>query len=88
MMFRPYQDRQLTCCQLISNNENSMLNVRGLGNPRAVRRLQHSLQSLSPWMVFFIKTKLDRRRMERVRRKCNFLFGLEVDVDRFHEACV
>lgn len=54
-------------------------NVRGLGSPRTVRRLRHSLKLYNPQIVFFIETKVSRSHMERVRRSCGFLNGIDVD---------
>ncbi|GMI90334.1 hypothetical protein HRI_002702700 [Hibiscus trionum] len=54
-------------------------NVRGLGKPQAINRLRNSLRGNHPHILFLMETKLDRRRMERVRRSCGFLFGIDVD---------
>lgn len=54
-------------------------NVHGLGNPRTIRRLQHSLKNYNPQIVFFMETKLYRNRMERIRHRCGFANGIEVD---------
>ncbi|KAG8486545.1 hypothetical protein CXB51_020029 [Gossypium anomalum] len=54
-------------------------NVRGLGNPRTVRRLRHSLKLHYPQMVFFMETKINKYQMEKVRRSCDFLFDIDVD---------
>ncbi|KAG8482089.1 hypothetical protein CXB51_027072 [Gossypium anomalum] len=54
-------------------------NVRGLGRPRTIRRLRHTLKVHNPQIVFFMETKLEKRKMEQVRRKCGFVYGLEVD---------
>ncbi|KAA3460557.1 reverse transcriptase [Gossypium australe] len=53
-------------------------NVRGLGNPLAVRRLRFMLKQHNPDMVFFMKTKVNDRRMERIRRRSGFINGIEV----------
>ncbi|TYI57425.1 hypothetical protein E1A91_D11G280000v1 [Gossypium mustelinum] len=39
-------------------------NVWGLGSPRTVHRLRHWLRLYIPHIVFFMETKIDRRRME------------------------
>ncbi|GMI91034.1 hypothetical protein HRI_002772700 [Hibiscus trionum] len=54
-------------------------NVRGLGMPRTVRRLQHVLRDLNPSVVFLIETKLRGAQMAQVRRRCGFLNGIDVD---------
>ncbi|GMI75496.1 hypothetical protein like AT4G29090 [Hibiscus trionum] len=54
-------------------------NVRGLGKPRAVNRLRNSLRGNHPHILFLMETKLDRRRMEKVRCSCGFVFGIDVD---------
>ncbi|KAA3479287.1 reverse transcriptase [Gossypium australe] len=51
-------------------------NVCGLGNPRAVRRLQFLLKQHNPDMVFLMETKVDSKRMERIRRRSGFVNGL------------
>lgn len=48
-------------------------NVWGLGKPRTIRRLRHSLKTCNPQLVFF------SLQMERVRRSCGFANGIEVD---------
>ncbi|GMJ07053.1 hypothetical protein HRI_004374500 [Hibiscus trionum] len=53
-------------------------NVRGLGKPRAVNRLKNKLRGVHPHILFLIETKLDKRRMEKVRRHCGFMFGIDV----------
>ncbi|KAL4377488.1 hypothetical protein GQ457_02G029520 [Hibiscus cannabinus] len=53
-------------------------NVRELGNPRAINHLRNSLSGCHPQVVFLMKTKLDARRMERIRCKCGYLFGIDV----------
>ncbi|XP_016676453.1 uncharacterized protein [Gossypium hirsutum] len=54
-------------------------NVRGLGQPRAVRRLKHKLRQVQPQILFLIETKVSGRRTEVVRRKCGFVHGIDVD---------
>lgn len=39
------------------------------------------LKLYKPRLVFFMKKKLDTKRMEVVRRKCGFDFGFEVGAD-------
>ncbi|GMI79785.1 hypothetical protein HRI_001647800 [Hibiscus trionum] len=53
-------------------------NVRGLGRPRTVRRLQHWLRDVNPTVIFFIETKLQSDKMEKVRRKCGYPNGIDV----------
>ncbi|KAA3479527.1 expansin-A1-like [Gossypium australe] len=38
-------------------------NARGLGNPQAIKRLQHTLKFYKPQMIL-METKLDHNRME------------------------
>ncbi|XP_016669937.1 uncharacterized protein [Gossypium hirsutum] len=54
-------------------------NVRGLGNPRTVWRLRHSLKLYNPQIVFFMETKIIKNQMERIRRRCGFQNGIDVD---------
>ncbi|GMJ14221.1 hypothetical protein HRI_005091300 [Hibiscus trionum] len=53
-------------------------NVRGLGTPRAVTRLKNSLRGHNPHILFLIETKITVRRMERVRHRCGFRYGIDV----------
>ncbi|KHG10692.1 BEACH domain-containing lvsC [Gossypium arboreum] len=53
-------------------------NVCGLGSPRIVRRLRQVVKSYYPRLVFFFKTKIDENRIEKVRRCCDFNYGIEV----------
>ncbi|KAK5802450.1 hypothetical protein PVK06_030041 [Gossypium arboreum] len=53
-------------------------NVRGLGNLRTVRRLWFSLKQHNPKMVFFMETKIDDKHMEKIRRRCGFVNGIDV----------
>ncbi|XP_052485248.1 uncharacterized protein LOC128040512 [Gossypium raimondii] len=54
-------------------------NVRGLGRPRAVRRLRFLLKQNNPQLVFFMETKVSGKRMEKIRRRCGFMNGIDVD---------
>ncbi|GMJ08089.1 hypothetical protein HRI_004478100 [Hibiscus trionum] len=54
-------------------------NVRGLGMPRTVRRLQQMLRDLNPSVVFLSETKLRSAQMAQVRRRCGFTKGIDVD---------
>ncbi|KAA3470617.1 reverse transcriptase [Gossypium australe] len=68
-------------CQWASRPDamkNISWNVRGLGSPRAVRRLRHLCKQFNPQMVFLMETKLDQKRMERVRRSCGFVNGINI----------
>ncbi|MBA0811218.1 hypothetical protein Gohar_003142, partial [Gossypium harknessii] len=53
-------------------------NVHGLGSPRAVHRLWYLLKQHNPQMVFFMETKIDEKRMEKVRRRCGFVNGIDL----------
>ncbi|KAA3460834.1 BEACH domain-containing lvsC [Gossypium australe] len=54
-------------------------NIRGLGNPQAVRRLRHSLKLHNPQVVFFMETKINKFKMEKVRQSCGYQFGIDVE---------
>ncbi|KAA3489221.1 reverse transcriptase [Gossypium australe] len=56
-------------------------NVRGLRSPRKVRRLRYFLKQQNPYMVFLMETKIDKKRMEKVRRKCGFVNGFEIEAE-------
>ncbi|KAA3469443.1 reverse transcriptase [Gossypium australe] len=56
-------------------------NVLGLGSPRAVRRLCFLVKQHNPHLLFLMETKLDKKRMEKVRRKCGFVHGIEVEAE-------
>lgn len=53
-------------------------NVCGLGSPRVVRRLWFLLKQNNPQMIFFMETKVNERRMEKIRRRCGFMNGFDV----------
>ncbi|GMI94996.1 hypothetical protein HRI_003168900 [Hibiscus trionum] len=54
-------------------------NVRGLGKPRTVGRLNQKLREENPSIFFLVETKLSAARMEKVRKKCGFPNGIDVD---------
>ncbi|KAA3490114.1 reverse transcriptase [Gossypium australe] len=56
-------------------------NVRGLGSPRAVRRLRHLIKQQNPRMVFLMETKLDKKRMEMARKSCGLVNGIEIEAE-------
>ncbi|KAA3485417.1 reverse transcriptase [Gossypium australe] len=56
-------------------------NVRGLGSPRAVRRLRYLCKQQNPHIVFLMETKLNQKRMESVRRRCSFSSGFEIEAE-------
>ncbi|KAA3483968.1 reverse transcriptase [Gossypium australe] len=47
----------------------------------AVRRLRHLLKQHHPHLVFLMETKLDSKRMDRVRRSCGFINGIDVEAE-------
>lgn len=51
--------------------------VHRLGSPLALRRLQQMLKLHNLHIVFFIETKLDSIKMERVRRKGGFVHDID-----------
>ncbi|GLT94950.1 hypothetical protein SLE2022_126590 [Rubroshorea leprosula] len=54
-------------------------NCRGLGNPRAVRSLIELVRIKQPTVVFLSETLLDKRGMERIRRRLGFKHCFVVD---------
>ncbi|KAA3485548.1 reverse transcriptase [Gossypium australe] len=56
-------------------------NVRGLGNPRAIRRLRHLIKQHNPQFIFLMETKLSKQRMSKARRSCGFIYGIDVDAE-------
>ncbi|KAA3485196.1 BEACH domain-containing lvsC [Gossypium australe] len=56
-------------------------NVRGLGSLQTTRRLQYFLKQQNSHMVFLMETKIDKQRMERVRKSCGFLNGIEIEAE-------
>ncbi|KAK8349381.1 hypothetical protein V6Z12_A06G136900 [Gossypium hirsutum] len=54
-------------------------NILGLERFQIVRRLQHLLTNINPFVVFLIETKLQGSTMVEVRCKCGFLNGINVD---------
>ncbi|GMI71705.1 hypothetical protein HRI_000839800 [Hibiscus trionum] len=53
-------------------------NVRGLGKPRARRRLHATLRDAKPSIIFLMETKLQSNEMATARRRCGFLSGIDV----------
>ncbi|XP_017635935.1 uncharacterized protein LOC108478000 [Gossypium arboreum] len=56
-------------------------NVRRLGSPQAVRRLQHMLKFHHPQIFFFMETKLNANRIEGVRRRYGFFNNVDVPAE-------
>ncbi|KAA3456600.1 reverse transcriptase [Gossypium australe] len=56
-------------------------NVRRLGSPRAVQRLCFLVKQHNPHLVFLMETKLDKKMMEKVWRRCGFEHGIEVEAE-------
>ncbi|KAG8475580.1 hypothetical protein CXB51_032446 [Gossypium anomalum] len=56
-------------------------NVRGLGSPRAAKRLRFLLKQHKPQMVFLMETKIDGKCMERIRRRCGYENGIDVGAE-------
>lgn len=46
-----------------------------------MRKLRHVLKLHKSQLVFFMKTKLNKQRMESVRCMCGFLNGFEVEAN-------
>ncbi|MBA0699030.1 hypothetical protein Goari_000703 [Gossypium aridum] len=47
--------------------------------PRTLQRLRHMLRDSNPSVVFLIETKLKGSRLERIRCKCGYINGIDVD---------
>ncbi|KAK5819465.1 hypothetical protein PVK06_024467 [Gossypium arboreum] len=56
-------------------------NVHELGSPWAIQRLRQMVKFDYPRMLFFMETKLDENRMEKVGRRCGFNYGIEVEAN-------
>ncbi|KAA3477308.1 reverse transcriptase [Gossypium australe] len=56
-------------------------NVCGLRNPRAVRRLRYFCKQQNPHIVFLMETKLNQKRVERVRKSCGFSGGIDIEAE-------
>lgn len=56
-------------------------NVRGLGRQWTIRRFRYLLKENNPQIVFFMETKLNKQQIEIVRRRCGFLYGIEVEAE-------
>ncbi|KAK5793316.1 hypothetical protein PVK06_034458 [Gossypium arboreum] len=68
-------------CQMASRPDTMKTicwNIRGLRSPRAIRRLQFLLKQHKPQMIFLMETKIDEKRIERIRRRCGFENGIDV----------
>jgi exonuclease III len=53
-------------------------NCQGLGNPKAIRILRNLAKEKDPVMMFLIETKLDVKRMEKVRASVGFQYVFTV----------
>ncbi|KAA3453752.1 reverse transcriptase [Gossypium australe] len=62
-------------------NENHMLECPWVGESTGLRRLRYLCKQQNPRIVFLMETKLDQKRMERVRRMCGFSSGLEIEAE-------
>ncbi|KAK5792991.1 hypothetical protein PVK06_034125 [Gossypium arboreum] len=62
-------------------------NVRGLGSPRAIRRLRFLLKQYNLQMVFFMETKVSATWMEKIRRRCGYTNGFNVEADGSRDHC-
>ena len=51
-------------------------NCQGLGNPRTVKTLQSWCWRERPNLVFLMETKVDLKKLQRVKEKCGFVDGL------------
>ena len=59
------------------------LNYRGLGNLRSIRELHSIVKTEAPQVVFLMETRLNRKKLERLRIRLGFSSCLGVDrVDR------
>ncbi|KAA3479820.1 putative Transposon TX1 [Gossypium australe] len=56
-------------------------NVRGLGQPRTVRRLKIKLRHIRPQILFLMETKVTSKRMETIKRQCGFMNEIDVDAE-------
>lgn len=55
----------------------SVVDVRGMGQPRTIRHLKNKLRHYQPQILFLIKTKLSTR-MEIIRKKVWYEFGIDI----------
>ena len=53
-------------------------NCQGLGNPKAIRILRNLAKEKDPVMMFLIETKLDVKRMEKVRASVGFQYAFTI----------
>lgn len=56
----------------VGSNESYKLNYRGLENPCTIKTLRKGIQQEEPILVFFMETKLNKEKIEKVRDQCNF----------------
>ncbi|KAA3466257.1 reverse transcriptase [Gossypium australe] len=56
-------------------------NIRSLGNPRVMRTLQNVLKLYKPQLVFFMETKINKNKMESVKRRYSFINGIKVGAE-------
>ncbi|MBA0843394.1 hypothetical protein Goarm_000589, partial [Gossypium armourianum] len=68
--------RTLSFASGVSANKDS---TEASGRPRTLQRLWHMLRDSNPSVVFLIETKLQGSRLERIRCKCGYINGIDVD---------
>lgn len=51
----------------VGSNESYKLNYRGLENPCTIKTLRKGIQQEEPILVFFMETKLNKEKIEKVR---------------------
>lgn len=60
-------------------------NISGLGQPWTIRHLKNKLRNIRPHILFLMETKVASKRMEKIKRRCRFEHGIDVDAEGTRE---
>ncbi|KAA3460387.1 hypothetical protein EPI10_027056 [Gossypium australe] len=69
--------------EFVDGKKRQRFNLEGvvLITPRAINRLNNKLRHIQPHILFLMETKVARKCMEKIRRKCGFEHGIDVDIE-------
>ncbi|KAA3477251.1 Endonuclease/exonuclease/phosphatase [Gossypium australe] len=79
MWFQTLLYRRLPSGKPTEHNEKLMLERSWVGEPTGSSEAALLVKQHNPQLVFLIETKLDKNRMQRVKRRCGFMSGVEVE---------
>ncbi|KAA3471267.1 Endonuclease/exonuclease/phosphatase [Gossypium australe] len=67
---------------LLEGGLNIAVSAAAFKQSQAVNRLKNKLRCIQPQILFLMETNVNRKRMEKIRRKCRFEQGINVDAER------